>query len=335
METRANHILIGSFVLLVMLGLFVFVIWLARVEIDREFQRYNIFFRGSVAGLGIGGDVRYRGIKIGTVSDIDIDADDPSRVKVTVEVGSENPIRQGDRARLELQGITGVSYVNIDGAVAGSPELIAEEGQELPVIPSLPSQIQRLFEGAPELVNRGILLADRVTELFDQENQQLVTGILRDVKELTASLEGRRENLERIIDAFDRSSNDVAEAAKSIREVTVKMNTFLDEASMTLAVARGSLAGADQLLTEDVGGLVDDLRDTTQSINGLVTEAHDILGDNRESLSTFSNDGLPELSRFITEARLLVASLSRVTERLESEGARFLLGDREAEFEAR
>ena len=98
METRASHVLIGGFVLLVIVGLFAFVIWLARVQIDREFARYDIYFEGSVAGLGIGGDVSYRGIKVGTVISITVNPDDPSRVRVIVEIGSDTLIREGDQA---------------------------------------------------------------------------------------------------------------------------------------------------------------------------------------------------------------------------------------------
>ncbi|MGI9303331.1 MAG: MlaD family protein, partial [Gammaproteobacteria bacterium] len=86
METRASYLLIGGFVLAVIAAGFAFVVWLAKVEFDREFTQYDIYFDGSVAGLGLGGDVRYRGIKIGAVTAIGVDPADPARVRVTVEL---------------------------------------------------------------------------------------------------------------------------------------------------------------------------------------------------------------------------------------------------------
>ena len=167
METRASHVLIGGFVLLVIVGLFAFVIWLARVQIDREFARYDIYFEGSVAGLGIGGDVSYRGIRVGTVISITVNPDDPSRVRVIAEIGSDTLIREGDQASLQLQGITGVAFVNSEGATAEKPLIGAKADEPRPVIPSKPSQIEKLFQGAPELINRGIILTERASELFD------------------------------------------------------------------------------------------------------------------------------------------------------------------------
>lgn len=328
METRANYLMIGSFVLVVVVGLFVFVIWLARVDVDRRVQKYDILFRDSVAGLGLGGDVRYRGIKVGKIDRIAVDPEDPGQVRVVVQISADNPIHEGDEARLELQGITGIAYINIEGAIAGSPLITAREGEARPVIPSSASQIEKLFQGAPDLVARGIVLADRAARLFDERNLVLVNGILADVKSVTDSLASRRERLENIIDSLSSTSTDVSEAARSFRRLSTKLDGLLDQVG-------GTLEDADRIIGGDAAALFAELRTTSRSINGLIGEAREVIGENREGLITFSNDGLPELSRFLTEARLLVASLSRVTERLESEGARFLLGEQEGEFKAK
>lgn len=335
METRASHLLIGGFVLVAVIGLVGFAIWLARIEIDREFTHYDIYFTGSVAGLGIGGDVRYRGIKVGTVADIAINPDDPSRVGVTVQIGSDTAIRDGDRASLQLQGITGVSFVNIKGATADQPLIVARAGEPRPVIPSTPSQIEKLFQGAPELINRGIILTERAAELFDAENQRLLTAILGDVSLLAASLASRRGKIERIVDAFEASSEDVGAAARDIREISAKLNRLADDAGATMAAARGVLEGADELIANDLGKMIVDFRKATRSVDRLAVAAEGMLSENREPLRTFSAEGLSEFSRFVTEARLLVAGLSRVTERLETDGARFLFGARESEFKAK
>ena len=126
-----------------------FVAWLAKVDIDREFNAYHIFFEGSVTGLSSASNVLYRGIPVGTVNEVIIDPDDSSRVRVTVEVASNTPIREDSVATLELQGITGASLIQITGGSADSPELVAKSDQTLPVIRSKPSSFQQLFAGAP------------------------------------------------------------------------------------------------------------------------------------------------------------------------------------------
>jgi len=335
METRASYVLVGGFVIAAVVALLGFAAWLARAEIDRAVSRYDILFEGSVSGLGIGGDVRYRGFKVGTVTDIDIDPDDPGHVRVSVEVDSEIPIREGDEARLQARGVTGVAFINIEGADAGSPALTASAADANPVIPSRPSKLEELFESAPELITRATVLVDRASRLLDEENMQRFDGILADVQSVTASLADRREQIAGVLDSVDRASTDIAAATDAVRSLAERADGLLDALSATLVAARGTLDSADSVLAEDVQGLLGDARETARSVARLAAEAERTLADNRESLTVFASEGLPEFSRFVTEARLLVSNLSRVIERVESEGARFFFGGQGAEVEAR
>ena len=334
METRANHLLIGSFVLLATVGLFVFVIWLSRIELDRQYTRYDIFFEGSVAGLAVGGDVSYRGIKVGSVVGIDVDASDPSRVRTTVEIRDGTVIREGDRASLQLKGITGVAFVNIEGGQATSPEIAATSGEHLPVIPSRPSHIEQLVMGAPELVARSIVLVDRISALLNEGNQRHFSGILEHLDTVGASLASRREHVERIIDTADASRHDIAESVKLVRKIALKTDGLVDQASQTFVVAQSTFEGAEQVMTNDAKQLISALANTAQSVDRAAREVESITAQNKDALRSFAGDGLNEFTQFITEARLLVAGLARLAERFESDGARVFLGTRESEFKA-
>ena len=59
-----------------------------------------------------------------------------------------------------------------------------------------------------------------------------------------------------------------------------------------------------------------------------------IVQGSEQPLVDFTHDGLSEAQRFITEARLMVAAISRLTERLEAGGAQTLLGVEAAEVDA-
>src|SRR3546814_17815658 len=65
METRANYIMVGCFVLLLAFGLLGFVLWLAQFPFEAEYARYDIVFESSVTGLNEGSPVRYRGLRVG------------------------------------------------------------------------------------------------------------------------------------------------------------------------------------------------------------------------------------------------------------------------------
>ena len=111
METRANYVLVGSFVLVMVVSLLVFVVWFGKVQFEAEAKRFEIVFTGSVTGLSAGSPVRYSGVRVGEVRSIRLDEEDPGKVDVIIEVAADTPIREDTVARLEIQGLTGGLYV--------------------------------------------------------------------------------------------------------------------------------------------------------------------------------------------------------------------------------
>ena len=90
METRAHHVLIGLFTVLVVGAALMFALWLGKSDADRQFEVYDIVFQEAVSGLSKGGTVEFNGIKIGEVTSIKLD--DPKRVVVIAAVDKNAPI---------------------------------------------------------------------------------------------------------------------------------------------------------------------------------------------------------------------------------------------------
>ena len=317
METRASHLLVGIFVVLFVSAIFGFITWLVRADIDREIAYYDIEFTSAVSGLGVGGDVRFNGVKVGAVSSIRIDREDPRKVRVRIEVGAETPARADSVATLEFQGVTGVSFVQISGGTTQSAMLPAKSRGAIPVIASRPSRIAELFEGAPDLINRSIVLVDRVADLVNEENRKHFGGIVADLNTLSGAIAKREREIGRIIEAFERGSEDFAETARSVRSMSAKLDVIVDKAG-------GTMTGVDEL--------VRDGRRAAVALANVSEEAHALLAENRRPIENFTGDGLSEIRRFVSEARILVGSIARVAARIEDDPSQVLFGSRESEF---
>ncbi|MBT3372498.1 MAG: MCE family protein [Rhodospirillaceae bacterium] len=328
METRANHVVIGSFVLVVVIGLFGFVLWLAKIEIDQEFAYYRVTFVEAVSGLSLGGDVRYNGIPVGAVTAIEIARDDPSKVQVTLEVARETPVRADTVAKLELQGITGVAFIQLGGgsAAAGPPK--PGPNGELPLLRSERSAIQAFFAGAPELINRAIILVEAVTKLANEDNREAFGNILTNMDDLSSRLAKRGPELEQML-------GDLQQIAGQTNQLMGRLNSLIDGADATLSVARGTLSAADSLMEGELRQTLSDLSAASQQFEAVGKELHTLVADNRQGLTAFSNDGLLELTRFLEEARVLISSASLLIEDLQSDPAQFLFGDQGGGFEAK
>ena len=112
METRAHHVLIGLFTLLVVGAALMFALWLGKSDADRQFEVYDIVFQEAVSGLSKGGTVEFNGIKIGDVSSLRLDPQDPAS-RGRIEAWREQPGMLGQRLDVVLCAADVVAGVRV------------------------------------------------------------------------------------------------------------------------------------------------------------------------------------------------------------------------------
>ena len=341
METRANYLMVGAFVVLFTLGVIGFVIWLAKFQTDTAFVRYDIFFQGSVTGLKESSPVRYNGVTVGEVVFIGLDRDNPSQVRALVEVEDITPVRVDTVASLALEGLTGGRYILLSGGALGSAPLEAEEGQKRPVITSKASAIDEVMQGAPELLTSANELLARGQLLLGDENQRKIATILENFELLSETLASRRERFGDIIeDAADTMENlsgatgALEEMAGALQQDSARLAAGADDALSSIETMAGSIEGTVSNANENIEILLKDLRNTAAAFTAMAGEFQALAAENREPLKDFTSNGLYELTTLLTEARGLLVGLSRVTTEVERDPARFLFGNQQQGYEA-
>ena len=322
METRANHVLVGSFVLIMILGLVGFVLWLGKIKLDEEVVRFRILFDGSVTGLKEGNPVRYRGIPVGAVEGIRINPDNVEQVEVIIHVPVDTPIKDDTEASLEFQGITGVAYVQISGGSHSAVDLMPEAGHDMAIIPSRPSQLEQVIESAPELINRFIVLVEKANQLLSEANQTSIASTLENVSTLTGSFADRSGEFEQVMGDATATIAELRETIHSLNlmaeELRGEVGDIAVNANLTLIAARHSFTSVTPTLVE--------ARKAAKSVGALAGELELLVAENRPHIQDFSGTGLYDAAQLITELRTMVANLSRLMERVESDPARFFFG---------
>ena len=139
MEREANYAAVGAFVLLVTLAGALFVYWYSDTREHRDYDRYEIYFTGSVSGLEKGAAVRYLGVPVGRVEDLRIDPRDSSRAEVVVDIDASTPISEHTVAELQLQGVTGLLYIDLSEDRTGQRLTAPVASLRYPVIRSATS----------------------------------------------------------------------------------------------------------------------------------------------------------------------------------------------------
>ena len=99
METKANYVITGAFTLAVIVAVFGFVFWFQQHSSGAH-ASYRVTFQGSVSGLQSGAPVTFNGIRVGEVSSLDLDAEDPRKVTAVISIDPTTPIRTDTKVGL-------------------------------------------------------------------------------------------------------------------------------------------------------------------------------------------------------------------------------------------
>ena len=289
-----------------------------------------------MTGLRPASDVLYRGIPVGAVAEIVIDPDDRSRVRVTVDVAANTPIREDSVATLQIKGI---SQIQITGGSVDSPALVAKADQDLPVIRSKPSSFEQIFSGAPELLSQLVVLTSEAVDLLSEDNRRSVQRILADASRVSGALASKSQSFERILDNIEEATFEMREASAGVNDLVTSLEGDLGElaegADATLALARGALSGLDAVVVRDLTLVLADAHEAAQSFTAVSNQLNALVAENRAPLNDFAAEGLYEFSGMISDMRVLMTGLSRLADRLESDPTQFFFGSSEQGFEAR
>ncbi len=239
METRANYVLIGAFTLAGFLGLLAFLLWFAKLEVDQQYDYYDVYF-SEVSGLSVSSEVRLAGLPVGRVVNMNISRD-PERppVRVRLELRQGTPIRADSVAQLEPQGVTGTVVVGISGGSPRAPLLQETHNPakaDVPEIQASRSVLQAIGDEGPQMVSRLSDVAKTLNEILSKQNKERIIQILTNVEDASANL--------------NKALSDVSDATGSIKQAAEDVSTFGDQLKGLSDAAKVTLDNADTALQQ-------------------------------------------------------------------------------------
>jgi phospholipid/cholesterol/gamma-HCH transport system substrate-binding protein len=304
METRSNYIMVGAVTVALLAGVLLFIVWLAGLS-NKSTKCYDIYFAQAVGGLNKGSNVTFSGVPVGQVKKISLLPNRPEFVWVRIDVDDQTPVLQGTTAQIKGVGFTGVSEIQLDGAVKGAPPITQLGPQGCPVLPSSTSGLGALLNSAPELIERIQRLTERLTELLSDKNQNAISDILENVDRTTTVLADRAPQL----------ADAIGDAQVAARNAGIAAQKF------------GVLADStNRLVNEEGRPAAEDLRKTMASIQQASENLNAMISDARPGVQNFSKSTLPEANRMVHDLRELTRSLNTFTERLNQSGVGGALG---------
>jgi paraquat-inducible protein B len=338
MSARTNATAVGAFVLGALLIGVAIAVMFGSGALFRDAKRYVIFFSDSLEGLAVGAPVKYRGVQIGTVVDIEaLFQMERGSVDIPVVIELEHDaiegantgrktvdtlVEQGLRARLDIASlITGQQFVELS-MFPGTPIRRfpnTTDYHQIPSVPSLQSGLQQtlsdLVAKQPELA-RGV---DQVLELLNYLTADNGAEILaKGVKSMASLATGLSDPTGPMLVSLGQLPALMGDVRQSIAAVP----PLLQQASEAMASVDGLVGGAESPVAKSLADLQTILVSTRTSTQQLAT----LLGQIRGPVTGFAQTGLPELQGLIEDADRAVGEVNRTLRDLRQDPARFIFG---------
>jgi phospholipid/cholesterol/gamma-HCH transport system substrate-binding protein len=278
MDRDANYVAVGAFVLLVIAMAISFVFWYTDQRDKRTYERYEIYFPGTVSGLSVGSPVRYLGVDVGKVARISIDPERRNRVQVIADIESSAPIDGRTQASLSLQGVTGLLFIDLqqDHKIV-APGVLAQ-GINYPVIPSAPSDFDVLLSNLPALSTHLVELADRFNQVFSDEN----------VRAFKATLDNARLASEGL--------------PATVREVQVLV-AEVRHTNLEVQGAAADLRGIEVHAAPEIESAITNILHVSDNLSKTSDQLEHFIADNEPGVSRFTHQSLPEFEQLLRESR--------------------------------
>ncbi len=323
MATRAQKAKLGIFLTVAGVLFGVTIVVFAGVSLFDSKDRYHVLFSESVSGLELGSPVKLRGVRVGQVSRVRLNPDNVEQVKVTMLLDAATPVKEDMAAVLQMQGITGLKYVELlEGTRKSKP--IPPDGFITPG----DSLVAKVSDRAESLTTKADQVLDNLLVLTGPDNQEAVAQTLTHVAAMAARIDDMSTNLNQIIQQINallkENKGPIRDVISNAGDATERVTTMVGNANSLIIDLRhvikdvelkNTVSGIDdtnrmiqrQFEDVDLGGTINSVTVTLASMQLVLEQLTRMMGQNQEELRTtmynlrLATQSIKEFSRQVEE----------------------------------
>ena len=294
MENRSHALWAGFFTITMICATIFAGIWFNRDKTQRD--DYQIVTNSAISGLNPQAMVRYRGLAVGRVDNIDFDPKVAGQIIINISVDPDTPITQSTFASLGYQGVTGIAFIQLDDD-GTNPIKFNLADHPVPRIPLHPGLLEKLERSSSIILANAEKVTGQLATLFSPENQKIILGAFANTSAATARWASVADNLQPTIQLLP----DLAH-----------------QANQTMTSAQDLMQSANKLSTQ---------------LTGLTTELQNPQGPLNRTLNSFSDltenvqlDTLPKITSLSIDTSNSMRTLNKTLEQLKEHPQSLVFG---------
>ena len=334
MENKSHALAAGAFVIFVTALVVALATWLSRDNTMRT--TYEMTTRDSVSGLSPQAAVRYRGIAVGKVQNIEFDPKVVGNVLITLAINDNAPITESTFASLAFQGVTGLAFVQLDDTEGTSAALKSKDGNPAR-IPLRPGFISKLTDKGDAILTQLEETSKRFNALLSTENQKTLFGTVQSAGKSAEQLGAMSVRIQSIMDAqfgpertnIPLLTAETTQAMKAIQSTaadTSKLTQELGKVAADSGKAVVAITGAAHAAAS-VANAVTTLTAHISAKGGLLDQAAQGGAALTSAAQALNASTLPRLNRVADDASRTARGLSQVATSISDNPQSLLYGN--------
>ncbi len=272
MEPKARFAVVGIFVVTISIVFIAILLWIIGIKSAKEYDCYIVRTSNSASGLHKDSSVRYKGVDIGKVSNIEINRQNPEYIDIYIRVRKGLPVTKQTKARISSNGLTGISYINLIGANRNGILIKQYSNMKCPIIKAVPTTLEKLSVSAPEMIANINKILTKINNIMDKKSLDYVHKTLKNtyeaskhIESISISIEKISYNLNELINKISTNSTNINETLKFVDNLTSNINKLvLDNKNNIKNFTSSGL--------ENINNTAVDLDSTLQQLKNLLVE---------------------------------------------------------------
>jgi phospholipid/cholesterol/gamma-HCH transport system substrate-binding protein len=297
METKPNYVLVGAFVIVLSAAIVIIVLWLFGYRANESYKTYLILTKYSVNGLSQNSLVKYKGVDVGSVEKIDIDPDNPEIVRIFIKVKSSIPIKTDTVATVSAQGLTGLASIDLTGGTKNAPLLESVDHHEYPIIKSRMSELQKISQALPSVLESANTLIKNMSEVFNENNRQQISSILSNTDKSSKELYVYLNNLNATLNRANEAIESIKQAGQNAQVAFLSTNK-----------------------------LIESLQESSKNLTQISISLNQLINENKNQVNYFTHESLYNLNKLIEEVNKTTKATNSIIDELQSNPSYILYG---------
>ena len=229
-----KEIKIGLFAVVVLLGTWAGIRFLSGLDVFSRTNKYYINYT-DVAGIAQASPVKILGVKVGSVTEINLDPTKFNGVELTIEVSKKYNLPVDSKAKLFSDGLMGGKAIDIE---YGSATEYLESGDHITaaydksLMDIAGAELESMTQKISETLNALSATLESVNGMLN-DNRESFKGVMNNLDSMTGSIDdvltGKKQELMTVVDNLTAFADALGRNSERIDSVMMNVTTLTNQ----------------------------------------------------------------------------------------------------------